>query len=58
MGGIAWVLSRLPERRTEWIARVARRSTCLPVGAKQRTEAERSTPDTGAEHEVARACMG
>jgi hypothetical protein len=35
MGGIAWVLTRLPGRRTERIARMARHTTCLPVGAPQ-----------------------
>lgn len=53
MGGIAWVLTRLPGRRTERIARMARHTTCLPVGAKQTTETERSTPDTSVENEVA-----
>jgi hypothetical protein len=53
MGGIAWVLTRLPGRHTKWIAPMARHSTCLPVGAQQTTEAEWSTPDTGAENEVA-----
>lgn len=33
MGGVAWVLTRLPGKRMGRIARVARRSTCLPVGA-------------------------
>lgn len=53
MGGIAWVLMRLPGRRTERIARMARHTTCLPVAAKQPAEAEPSTPDTAAENEVA-----
>lgn len=53
MGGIAWVLTWLPGRRTERIARMARHSTCLPVGAKQPAEVEQSTPDTDAENEVA-----
>lgn len=53
MGGIAWVLTRLPGRRTERIARMARHTTCLPVGAKQPVETERSTPGMGAENEVA-----
>jgi hypothetical protein len=35
MGGVAWVLTRLPGKRTGRIARAARRSTCLPVGASQ-----------------------
>jgi hypothetical protein len=51
MGGIAWVLTRLPGKRT---ARIARRSTCLPLGARQPAQAEQSTPDTGTEHEVAK----
>lgn len=33
MGGIAWVLTKLPGRRTERIARMARHTTRLPVGA-------------------------
>jgi hypothetical protein len=53
MGGIAWVLTRLPERRTERIARMARHTTCLPVGVKQPADVESSTPDTDAENEVA-----
>jgi hypothetical protein len=53
MGGIAWVLTRLPGRHTKRIARVARHSTCLPVGAKQTAETDRSASDTGAENEVA-----
>jgi hypothetical protein len=53
MGGIAWVLTRLPGARTERIARIARRSTCLPVSAKQPAEAEANAPDASAENEVA-----
>ncbi len=49
MGGIAWVLTRLPGRRTERIARMARHSTCLPVGAKHPPDAEQNTPDTESE---------
>jgi hypothetical protein len=49
MGGIAWV----PRRRTERIARMARHTTCLPVGVKQPANVESSTPDTDAENEVA-----
>lgn len=56
MGGIAWVLTRLPGRRTERIARMARHTTCLPVGAKQPAEAEPSTPDTDQE-QGRRACL-
>lgn len=52
MGGIAWVLTRLPGRRTERIAQMARHTTCLPVSATP-AEAEPSTPDTDAENEVA-----
>jgi hypothetical protein len=50
MGGIAWMLTRLSGKRT---ARIARRSTCLPVGARQPAQAEQSTPNTDAEREVA-----
>jgi hypothetical protein len=35
MGGIAWVLTRLPGRRTERIARMARHATCLLMSAPQ-----------------------
>lgn len=35
MGGVAWVLTRLPGMRTGRIARVPRRSTWVPVGAPQ-----------------------
>jgi hypothetical protein len=53
MGGIVWVLARLPGKRTERIARMARHTTCLPVAAKQPADAEPSTPDTAGENEVA-----
>jgi hypothetical protein len=53
MGGVAWVLTRLPGRRADRIAKVARRSTCLPVGTSQKpAKAEPNTPDAGAEHEI------
>jgi hypothetical protein len=52
MGGVGWVLTRLPGRRAE---RIVRRSTCLPVGAGQKPgeAAAQSTPDAGAEQEIA-----
>jgi hypothetical protein len=53
VGGVAWVLTRLPGKRTERIARMARRSTCLPVSTNQPEEAEADTPDASAENEVA-----
>jgi hypothetical protein len=54
MGGVAWLLTRLPGRRAERIAQVARRSTCVPVGTSQQPgEAAQSTPDAGGEHEIA-----
>jgi hypothetical protein len=31
MGGVAWVVTRLPGKRAERIAQVARHATCLPV---------------------------
>jgi prolipoprotein diacylglyceryltransferase len=31
MGGVAWVVTRLPGRRSERIAKVASHSTCLPA---------------------------
>jgi hypothetical protein len=53
MGGVAWVVTRLPARRAERIAKVARHSTCLPVGTSQKPgEAAQSTPDAAGEHEI------
>jgi hypothetical protein len=53
MGGVAWVLTQLPGRRADRIAKVARHSMCLPVGTSQKPgEAAPSTPDAGGEHEI------
>jgi hypothetical protein len=40
MGGIAWVLTRLPGKRAERVARMARHTTCLPVAASQSQPAD------------------
>jgi hypothetical protein len=40
MGGIAWVLTRLPGKRAERVARMARHTTCLPMGASQSQPAD------------------
>jgi hypothetical protein len=50
MGGVAWVLTRLPGKRTG-LARVARRSTCLPaclpVGASESQPADEGPERAG-----------
>jgi len=46
MGGVAWVLTRLPGKRTGRIARVARRSTCLPLPASQSQPADKGSEQT------------
>jgi hypothetical protein len=52
-GGIAWALTGLPGKRVERVARIARRSTCVPPSAKQPPKAKPSTQETSAENEVA-----
>jgi hypothetical protein len=47
MGGVAWVLTRLPGKRTGRIARIARRSTCLPVGTSQSQPADEGPERAG-----------
>jgi hypothetical protein len=39
-GGIAWVLTRLPGARAGRIARLTRRSTCLPLPPSQAQPAD------------------
>jgi hypothetical protein len=46
MGGVAWVLTRLPGKRTGRIARVARRSTRLPLPASQAQPATEGSEQT------------
>ncbi len=49
MGGVAWVLTRLPGRRAERLARVASHASCMPmVASKQPAEADGNaqTPST------------
>ena len=53
MGGIAWVLTRLPGKAHRADRADSPHTTCLPVAAKQHADAEPSTPDTDAENEVA-----
>lgn len=48
MGGVAWVLTRLPGKRTGRIARVARRSTRLPVGVPQSQPTDKGPERAGA----------
>ncbi len=53
MGGVAWVVTRLPGKRAERIAKVASHATCLPVVTSQKPgEAAPKTPDAGDEHEI------
>lgn len=47
MGGVAWVLTRLPEKRTGRIARMARRSSRLPVGGSQPQPADEDSGRQG-----------
>jgi len=47
MGGVAWVLTRLPRKRMGRIAWGARRSTCLPVGASQSQPADEGPERAG-----------
>lgn len=47
MGGVAWVLTRLPRKRTVRTARVARRSTCLPLSASQIATADEGAVRAG-----------
>jgi hypothetical protein len=47
MGDVAWVLTRLPGKRTGRIARVARRSTCLPMGASESQPADEGAERAG-----------
>jgi hypothetical protein len=53
MGGVAWVLTRLPGRRAERLARVANRATCMPMGAKsQPAEVQKDPFGESAEEET------
>jgi hypothetical protein len=44
MGGVAWMLTRLPGRRTERLARLANRATCMPMGAKSQPAEVQKNP--------------
>jgi hypothetical protein len=44
MGGVAWVLTRLPGRHTERLARGANRATCMPMGAKSQPAEVQKNP--------------
>ena len=44
MGGVAWVLTRLPGRRAERVARLANRATCMPMGAKSQPAEVQKNP--------------
>jgi hypothetical protein len=48
MGGVAWVLTRLPGAHTGRIARLARRSTCLPLPASQAQPAQHDSQEKDA----------
>jgi hypothetical protein len=45
-GGVAWVLTRLPGVRAGRIARLARRSTCLPLSLLRHNPQTTSTTST------------
>jgi hypothetical protein len=44
MGGVAWVLTRLPGRRAERVARLANRATCMPMVAKSQPAEVQKNP--------------
>lgn len=53
MGGIAWVLTRLPGRRAERLARVASHVSCMPMAAsKQPDEADRNAQAPSNEEKI------
>lgn len=56
MGGVAWVLGRLPGRCAERLARISSRANCMSMGAAKRqpgeAEAEEATPTASSEVEV------
>jgi hypothetical protein len=54
MGGVAWVLGRLPGRRAERLARISSRANCMSMGAakQQPSEAEEATPTASRDAEV------
>jgi hypothetical protein len=53
MGGVAWVLTRLPGRRAERLARIANHATCMPTGAGQQpTGIEPSTSSATTQEEI------
>lgn len=47
VGGVAWVLTRLPGKRQGRIARVAQRSSCLPLPTSQSQRADGGSEQTG-----------
>jgi hypothetical protein len=52
MGGIAWVLTRLPGKGTGRIARMARRSSCLPLPTSQPRPADDGRQEKGVMSDV------
>ncbi len=53
MGGGAWVLSRLPGRQAERLARISSRANCMPMGARHHPpEVTESANDESAEEKV------
>jgi hypothetical protein len=44
MGGVAWVLTRLPGRHAGRLARVANRATCMPMGDKSQAAEVQKNP--------------
>lgn len=53
MGGVAWMLTQLPGRRAERLARIASHASCMPMPAsKQPTEVIESANDASADEKV------
>ncbi len=54
MGGVAWGLGRLPDKRAERLARATGRASCMPVGAARRqpTKDAEEAPQATSESKV------
>jgi hypothetical protein len=53
MGGVAWVLGRLPGRRADRLARISSRASCMSMGAKHEPpEVSESANDQSADEKV------
>jgi hypothetical protein len=52
MGGIAWVLGRLPGRHAARLASLSSRATCMPMGGRQPAEAHENRQDVSTDEKV------